>query len=697
MRRRIFDHWVPMRLPAWPRFKKTDSDAPFLQAEDAETPSGSLLAILCLLMSGIAAFLLQDTTTETASSHLSAWATTRGVWSLVALLGVQMAYQQFRMIRLRRDLRRREALFRVITENAADMIALVSANGKRIYNSPTYQKVLGYTASELRQTSALEQVHPDDRYKLLEASRQARETGDGKQMEYRIRHKNGSWLVFESKASVLRNLRGEVEALVITNRDVTDRKRADEELIRNALRDPVTGLLNSSGLLDLMGHCQTSAARNSRFHYAILVLEVDGFQEIKRLHDRAFADTLLVEVSRRLAELFNLEDSSAPLGGIPAVSDVALSRPGGDQFVMLFEGVEDAADVMRLAELARSSFNDPFVIGTQRLSLTASVGVALSGTEDQTAEHYLQDAHAAMLRARNLGGSRSELYDTLAHDRAVNRLQLEADLGNALRRHQLEVFYQPMVRLDSGRIASMEALVRWHHPRQGLVSPFQFLHAAEDMGLMIPIGKWVLEEACRQVNMWQQRFPHAHRLGVTVNISARQFTDERLVADVRSALNLSSIQPCDLQLEITESMAMADHAQSSQIFSHLKQLRVAITIDDFGVGASSLSRLQNFPADALKLDRSFIAAMLGDPRRTDLVELIIALAHSLHMKVVAEGIETAAQFNRLRSLGCELGQGYLFSRPLSVPAVERLLGTVGAQPDFLLRQQGLRPQSPSLH
>jgi PAS domain S-box-containing protein/diguanylate cyclase (GGDEF)-like protein len=685
-----------MKLPAWPLFNKTDSDFAPDQPEGAESRWSSLLAILCLVMSGVAAYLLQANPTKMAGSQIPPWVTARSAWSLIALLGVQMAYQQMRMTRLRRELRHREALFRVITENAADMIALVSTKGKRIYNSPAYQKVLGYTASELGETSALEQVHPDDRYKLLEASRQARESGAGKQMEYRIRHKNGSWLVFESRASVIRNRRGEVEALVIINRDVTDRKRAEEELVRNALRDPLTGLLNHSGLLDRMRHCQTSAGRNSAYQYAILVLDVDGFKELNRAHGRAFGDTLLVDVSRRLAAILCLEDPSAPLSSVPAVSDVALSGPGGDEFVILFEGVAGAADALRLAELARSSFTDPFIIDTHRLSLTASVGIAMSGAAEQTAEHNLQDAHAAMLRARNLGGARCELYETLAHDRAVNRLQLETDLRDALQRRELEVFYQPIVRLDSGRIVSMEALVRWHHPRKGLVSPFQFLQAAEDMGLMIPIGKWVLEEACRQVYAWQRSFPHSQQLGMTVNISAQQFTNERLVADVRSAVHLSRIQPSDLQLEITESMAMANHAQSAQIFAQLKQLRVSLTIDDFGVGASFLSRLQNFPADALKLDRSFVSGTLGDPRRADLVELIVALAHSLHMRVIAEGIETPAQFNRLRSLGCELGQGYLFCRPLSVTAVERLLDAIGSQPDFLLRKQGLRSLIPQL-
>jgi diguanylate cyclase (GGDEF)-like protein/PAS domain S-box-containing protein len=674
------------RFP-WFRFRAPQDDFNSAHPPGADSRWSSILAIASLIASGVAAYLLQGS--SSARAGLSGSEIDRWMWTLVAILGVQMAYQQLRMTRLRRYLRRREALFRIVTENAADMIALVSAKGRRLYNSPAYQKILGYTAAELSETSSLEQVHPDDRYKLLEASRQAHETGIGKQMEYRIRHKNGSWLVFESKAGVIRNQKGEVDSLVIVNRDITSRKHAEEELARNSLRDPLTGLPNRPLLFDRLQHCHVRACRDRDFHYALLVLDLDGFKDLNRVHGRAAGDELLVQLSRRFEATLRLEDTIARSSGELPVTDVVLSRTGGDEFLILLEGLTETSDALRVAERIRKSLADPFLLAGNSVRVTASIGVTMN-TFSENPDDLMRDAHSAMVRAHNLGGARCELYDTLAHERAVERLRLESDLHASLDLRQLELFYQPILRLDSGRIVSFEALVRWHHPRQGLVSPFRFLQTAEDIGLMIPIGRWVLEEACRQLRAWQLNFAGHNSLSITVNVSARQFAHEGMISDVRSALQKANLEPPDLHLEITESMAMADLALSNQIFSQLRRARVSLTIDDFGVGSSSLSRLQNFPADALKLDRTFLSTMLGDPRRADIVGLIVALAHNLDMEVIAEGIETPAQLNRLRSIGCELGQGYLFSRPLSVPAAEKLLAASVTQPDLLSRQQGIR-------
>jgi diguanylate cyclase (GGDEF)-like protein/PAS domain S-box-containing protein len=538
-----------MKFPSWLRSRPQDDDSSLASLQSSDSPWSSVLAIVNLLASGVAAYLLQTPGMISATSPISSEAS-RWMWSLIAILGVQMAYQQLRMARLRRHVRRREALFRIVTENAADMIALVGVKGRRLYNSPAYQKVLGYTAAELRETSALEQVHPDDRYKLLEASRQARESGVGKQMEYRIRHKNGSWLTFESKASVIKNPRGHVDGLVIVNRDITDRKRVEEELARNALRDPLTGLPNCPILLDRLQHCQNCASRDPHYRYALLILDIDGFKEINRIHGRVTGDELLAGVSHRLETALRLQDTLArPVGDLP-LADVVLSRLGGDEFLVILEGLANSSDAFRVAERLRQSLAEPFVLAENTVRLTASIGLT-SNTSAETPGDLLRDAQSAMVRARNSGGARCELYDTMAHERAVVRLQLESDLHAALDHGQLELFYQPIVRLESGRIVSFEALVRWHHPRQGLVSPFQFLQTAEDIGLMIPIGKWVLEEACRQVRAWQSRFTKYNSLSVTVNVSARQFIHESMIANVRSAIQQANLPPNNLQLEIT--------------------------------------------------------------------------------------------------------------------------------------------------
>jgi len=594
------------------------------------------------------------------------------IGGLLGVLVVLLVYQQVRINRILRESAKREELFRIVAQNAADMIALVDVKGRRLYNSPAYEKVLGYSTEELGETSAFEQIHVDDRYKVLEAAREARNTGQGKSLQYRIKHKNGSWRILESNASTIRNADGDVEKLVIVNRDITERKRAEAELEHNSFHDSLTGLPNRRLFLDRLQRSFVRAQRNPGYQYAVLFVDVDGFKQINDTMGPAAGDQVITETGNRLASCLRLDDTVArPSGKLPS-DDALLSRSGGDEFTILLESIKHPGDAMRVAKRIQAAIGAPFRVEDREVITPVSVGIALSATSQEKPEDLLQEAETAMRRAKSLGGSRCEVFDEGMHTRAVNRLKLETELRTAFERCQFRVHYQPIVKLDTRQIVGFEALVRWNHPEQGLISPYKFIEAAEDMGLLVSIGKWVIGEACRQMSDWQARFP-ASGLYVTVNISGKQFAHAHLVADVRTAMRETRLDPARFQLEISEGVAMADPKLTSNVLSQLKHLGVRICVDDFGAAYSSLAWLRRYPLDMLKIDRSLIDNLLTDRPNADIVRLIIDLAHGLNLQVIAEGIEAASSLDLLRKLGCELGQGYLFSQPLEADAAQQML------------------------
>ena len=594
-------------------------------------------------------------------------------WIVVGALAALVVYQQFRVYRIRRDSQKREELFQIVTENAADMIALVDVKGRRLYNSPAYKRVLGYSAAELGETSAFEQIHPDDRFKILEAAREARTTGIGKKLEYRIRHKDGTWRVLESIASTIRDEKGDVAKLVIVNRDVTERKRAQEQLEHNSFHDALTGLPNRRLFLERLQHLFERAQRTPERQYAVLFVDLDGFKVFNDTMGPAVGDQVLIEIGRRLGECLRRDDTvSRPQNELPTL-DAVLSRVGGDEFTILLEEVRDPSDAMRAAKRILTAVAEPFLVERREVRTSASVGIALSQSAHEHAEDLLQDADVAMRRAKALGGSRCEVFDQAMHTRAVNRLKLEVELRDAIAHRQFRVFYQPIVQLDTRQITGLEALLRWQHPEQGLISPFKFLAAAEDTGLLVSTGQWVIRQACQQLHNWIVAIPTMEAVSVSVNVSIKQLADARFVTDLEATLREARIDPARLRLEITENVAAADPKLTATVLSHLKQLGVGVVLDDFGTGNSSLSGLRQFPVEGLKIDRSLISGMLADRGTCDTVELIILLAHKLKLKVIAEGIESTKQLDHLRQFGCDLGQGYFFSPPVEAGATERLL------------------------
>ncbi len=594
-------------------------------------------------------------------------------WIPLGALVLLVIYQQVRIYQIHRESRKNEELFQIVTENAADMIALVDVKGQRLYNSPAYKRILGYSSAELGETSAFEQIHTDDRFKVLEAAREARETGVGKRLEYRIKHKDGSWRVLESIASAVRDAKGEVAKLVIVNRDITQRKRAEQELEHNLFHDPLTGLPNRRLFLDRLHSSFLRSRRDGGRPYALLLANVDHFKVFNESMGATAGDQVLLEIARRLAKQLQQDDTLARREGGRGSAEVVLFRLGGDEFTILLDGVSDPSDGLRVAKSIQAAAAEPFPVNSREVRVAVSVGIALSTPAHEQPEDGLKDADVAMRRAKALGGSRCEVFDEAMHTQAVGRLRLEADLRTALTERQFRIYYQPVVELATRRIVSLEALLRWDHPTQGLISPYRFIEAAEDTGILVSIGHWLILQACKQLREWEASRFSDQPMNITVNVSARQFADARLVNDIQDALRETAVDPSRLQLEMTESVAAADPKLTISVLAHLKHMGIGMILDNFGTGTTSLLGLRQFPVDALKIDRSLVREMQSDRAASDIVELITTMAHKMNLKAIAEGIETARQLERLLELGCEFGQGYYFSQPMEAKAVQQFM------------------------
>jgi PAS domain S-box-containing protein len=610
------------------------------------------------------------------SLSLKEWV--RGLALLVLLFDIYTVYQHLQLQRMRRQLTARDRLFKLISENAADMIAVVDKNGHRLYNSPAYQKILGYSSDELIATSPLEQIHPDDRARVLGAAEKASITGGGERLEYRMRHRDGSWRVLESTASAIRGPRGEAEGLVVVNRDITERKRAEEMLAHNALHDGLTNLPNRTLLLDRLGRALTISYRHADFKFAVLFIDIDGFKVFNDSLGHVAGDALLIQIAQRLTACLRRADTvSRPRLGEnqeSTLGDSTLARTGGDEFAVLAQELRDPSDAVRVAERIQERLALPFDLDGHEIVVTASIGIAFSSNSSTEAQDVLRDAEIAMYRAKHTGKARCEVFDNAMHAGAVKRLQLETDLRKAVELGEFRVYFQPIVSLDSEQIVGFEALTRWQRP-QGMVMPNDFIPVADETGIILSINRQLLLEACRQLRSWQSLFPSDPPLSLSINITPKQFAQADLASQIGQLLQQSGVDPRCINLEITETIAMADAEKSALVLSELKALGVGLDIDDFGTGYSSLSRLLGFRVDTLKIDRVFVSRMDTDAETHEIVRVIVMLAHHLGLQVVAEGVETQAQLDLLRHLGCERAQGYLFSRPVDHETILTLLAT----------------------
>jgi PAS domain S-box-containing protein len=600
----------------------------------------------------------------------------RGLAALVLLFDVYTIHQNLQLQRMRRQLAERDRLFQLISENAADMIALVDGNGNRLYNSPAYSKILGYSAEELRATSPAEQIHPDDRTRVLEAAEKARRTGRGERLEYRLRHKNGSWRVLESTANAIRGSQGENQGLVIVNRDITDRKRAEDMLAHHAFHDGLTNLPNRVLLLDRVGRAVALSRRHSDLKFAVLFIDIDGFKVFNDSLGHTAGDALLVQISERLTACLRRADTvSRPRTDekdVSMIGDNTLARPGGDEFAVLAEDLRGPSDAVRVADRIQQKLAIPFEVDGHQIVITASIGIAFGGATTE-AQDLLRDAEIAMYRAKQTGKARCEVFDNAMHSGAIKRLQLETDMRKALDLGEFQVYYQPIVSMSTGLIVGFEALSRWHQPN-GMVMPADFIPVANETGMILTINRELLLVACQQLRRWQECYPSDPPLFLSVNVSPKQFAQPDLAWQIGQLIEQSGMDPGCMNLEITETIAMADAERSGVVLSELKALGVHLDIDDFGTGYSSLSRLQRFPVDTLKIDRAFVSCMDRDHDTHEIVRIIVMLAHNLGLKVVAEGVETQNQLDLVRNIGCEFGQGYFFSKPVDHETIGKLLG-----------------------
>ena len=597
----------------------------------------------------------------------------RGLAAFVLLFDLYTMYQHLQLQRVRRQLADRDQLFQLITENAADMIAVVDSEGRRLYNSPAYERVLGYTAAELSASSSIDQIHPSDRERVLQAAAKARATGEGQRLDYRMRHKDGTWRILESSASPIQNTHGEIDRLVIVNRDITERKRAEEKLAHSSFHDGLTDLPNRALFVDRLQHAVIRARRHSDYKFAVLFVDIDEFKVVNDSLGHSAGDELLIQIARRLAACFRETDTIGRSGGSDSrPSHDGLARLGGDEFTVLIEDVFKPSDAIRVAQRIQEKLAAPFDIKSQRIVIAVSIGITSSSGSYAEAEEMLRDAEIAMYRAKRAGKARCEVFDPAMHSSAVRRLKLETDLRLGIERGEMIVYYQPIVSLTSGKIIGFEALSRWLRP-EGMVSPVEFIPVADETGLILPINKALLLEACTQLRSWQSQFDCDPPLTMSMNITPKQFALPDLAEDIGRMLEQTGVAPSSINLEIMETIAMGDADRALCVLSELKALGVHLSIDDFGTGYSSLSRLPRFPVDALKIDRVFISNMNTDHESHEIVRLIVMLAHSVGLKVVAEGTETEEQITELKRLKCEMAQGFLYSPPVDRKAAFGLL------------------------
>jgi diguanylate cyclase (GGDEF)-like protein/PAS domain S-box-containing protein len=564
-----------------------------------------------------------------------------------------------------------EARFRSLVQNSSESVTVVDTEAVIRYHSPAAHRVFGDDPESLLGTTWTDLVHPDDRARaravLAEVAAQPGGTAAG---EWR-RRAHGSWRYVET---LVTNVLDDpsVGGLVLNSRDISERKALEEQLTHQAFHDPLVGLANRALFHDRVEHALAKSGRTGQ-PLAVLFLDLDNFKTVNDSLGHSTGDQLLVGIAGRVSECVRTGDTVA--------------RLGGDEFAILLEDVRDEAEAAEVAQRVALALRAPFHLDGKDVLVTTSVGIALSVAGSHGADELLRNADVAMYTAKERGKGRHVTFEPDMHAAILRRLELEADLRRALEREEFLVNYQPLMDLRSGRLTGVEALVRWRHPQRGLISPAEFVPIAEETGLIVPLGRWVLQQACQDVRGWQLRLPDLAPQMVNVNLSARQLQEPGLVQDVAAALRESGLPPQSLALEITESVLMQDAAAAVGWLHELKKLGVQLAIDDFGTGYSSLSYLRQFPVDTLKIDKSFVDGVDREAERATLASAIIDLGRTLGLKTVAEGIEESAQVAELTSLGCDVGQGYHFARPLGRDALEAWLTSLTAPEQIESPQQ----------
>lgn len=564
--------------------------------------------------------------------------------------------------RAEKILRESEERYAAAARGANDGLWDWHLRSNRVYYSPRWKSMIGYEDEEIsdRCEEWLDRIHPEDRDRLKQelALHLNSETAHF-QSEFRLRHKQGDYRWFRSRGMALRDQDNQPYRIAGSQTDITEYYLAREQLVHDALHDSLTCLPNRVLFIDRLAQAIKQYRRHPQEQFAILFLDLDRFKIINDSLGHMIGDRLLIEVGKRLQACLREEDTVA--------------RIGGDEFVILLNTIQDMDHVLLTAERIQQQLKLGFAIEGHEIFTGTSIGVALSNAaEYQHPEELLRDADTAMYRAKNLGKNRYEIFSSSMRSQVLALSQLENDLRRAIDRQEFQLFYQPIVCLDNQELVGVEALIRWHHPERGLILPSEFVPMAEEAGLIVPLGWWVLAEACQQMHAWQQHFRLAADLQLNVNISSRQFSQPNFVRDIHTILAETNLPCTCLKLEITEGVLM-DHASDvADKLEALKILGIKLGIDDFGTGYSSLNYLNAFPVNTLKIDRSFVGRMDSE-EGYEIVKTIVTLAHNLHMDVVAEGVESHQQVEELMQMNCEYGQGYLFAKPANTQGMKQFL------------------------
>ncbi|MES1025992.1 EAL domain-containing protein [Gloeocapsa sp. BRSZ] len=530
---------------------------------------------------------------------------------------------------------------------------------KLFYLNPAAQKVYGRPVAEFFENPNLwlEVVHPEDRRKVERSHQMLLQQG-GAELEYRILQPDGTlrWVSTRSRVIYENGVAVRLDGIVY---DITRRKQAEEQLVYDALHDALTGLPNRNLFMERLESALHRAKRNSNYLFAVLFIDLDRFKVVNDSLGHTLGDQLLCAIADLLQQCLRSTDT--------------IARFGGDEFTILLDDIKDITDAIRIAERLQAQLTAPFQLENHTIFSSASIGIALSSPSYLEAQDLLRDADIAMYQAKEQGKARYAIFDQEMYQKTLKLLRLESDLRQALERQEFCLHYQPIISLTTGKLTGFEALIRWRHPQRGLISPTNFISVAEDIGLIVTIGEWVLQEACRQLHVWQAQFPHLMPLKLSVNIAGQQIREPNFIHQIDRVLTETGLDGSYLQLEITESTLIEYAQETVRTLLEIRSRRIQLSIDDFGQGYSSLSYLHRFPINSLKIDRSFVSGMHSNGENYEIVRTITTLAHILGMNVVAEGVETPEQFSVLRTLGCEFGQGYLFARSLNCASATALM------------------------
>ena len=565
-------------------------------------------------------------------------------------------------VRSETALRESETRYRTLLENMGEGLLQVDNESDINFVNDRFCEMTGYTSRELLGWKANDVLFSEDDQKVLKARDERRLDGISEHYEIGIRKKNGDRLWVLVGGAPTFDQSGTITGSMGVFTDITERKRAEERLMHDAFHDALTGLANRALFTDHLRLRIERAKRERDSVFGVLFLDFDRFKVINDSLGHAEGDKLLVAVAQRLESTLRSSD--------------LIARLGGDEFTMLLNELDDANHASLIAARIQEILSVPFSLESGDVFMSASIGIAIGSEGNVSAEDMLRNADIAMYRAKSKGKARHQVFDQAMHDEALKQLQVETDLRQALGRNEFCLHYQPIFSLATRTIVGFEALVRWRHPTRGMVPPNDFIPIVEDNGLIIPLGRWIMFESCRQMRYWLDNYPVAKNLTMSVNLSVKQFLQTDLAEQVMANLVATRLDPKYLKLEITESHVMENGEAAVKMMKRLRALGTELSLDDFGTGYSSLSYLHRLPVSNLKIDRSFVNQMVAGDENTKLVSTIISLAHNLNISVTAEGIETAGQLQQLRNLNCESGQGYFFSKPLEPDAATELVNSL---------------------